>query len=66
MSHKEEVARAVRIRADPQKFKDQKNWTKSYKGWFFKKGQEREFSIVGEHQLFYAMELIRHSYELAK
>ncbi len=56
----------VRIRADPQSFKDEKNWTRSYKGWFFKRGEEREFSITSEQQFFYAMELIRQSYELAK
>lgn len=56
----------VGIRTEPRSFKDEKNWTKSYKCWFFKKGQEKEFPIVGEHKLLYAMELIRQSYELAE
>ena len=60
-----EVPMKIRIRTDPNKFKDKESWTKAYKGWFFKRGQEREFSIVGEHQLFYAMELIKQSYGLA-
>jgi len=56
----------VRIRTDPKEFKDSKNWTKAYKGWFFKKGEEREFTISRSEQLPYAMELIKQPYELAK
>ncbi len=60
----------VRIRTDPKTFNDAQNWTKGrvYKGWFFKKGQEREFSISTQDEgtLSYAVELIKHSYELAK
>lgn len=35
---------AVRIRADPKTFKDERNWTagKVYKGWFFTHGMGQE------------------------
>ena len=58
----------VRIRTDPETFRDPKKWTgeRVYKGWFFKKGEEREFKIVGIDQMDYAMELVKQSYELAK
>jgi predicted DNA-binding protein (MmcQ/YjbR family) len=57
----------VRIKADPSKFKDEKNWTKSYKGWFFaKKWQERAFKLTISGQLTYALQLVKQSYELAK
>jgi len=58
----------VRIRTDPRTFRDTQNWTRGrvYKGWFFKKGEEKDFSIIGTHQLVYAIELIKQSYELAK
>ncbi len=40
---------------------------KIYYGWFFKKfGQEREFLVKDPSQLDYAIELVKHSYELAK
>jgi hypothetical protein len=56
----------IRIRTDPAAFKDPENWTrgKIYKGWFFKQGQEKEFTITRPDQLAYAMQLIRQSYEL--
>ena len=56
----------VRIRADPKKFKDLKSWTRAYKGWFFRKGEEREFTITKAEQFPYTMGLIKQSYELAK
>lgn len=60
----------VRIRVDSTTFNDPKNWTKNkeYKKWFFKygKGQEREFIITTKDQLPYAMELIKHSYEITE
>jgi predicted transport protein len=54
----------IRIRTQADKFEDRKKWTgdKVYKGWFFKKGQEREFRITGEEQIEYAMELINQAY----
>jgi len=57
----------VRIRTDPKTFRDTKNWTRGsvYKGWFFKKGEERGFPIIGIHQLDYAMELIKQSYDIS-
>ena len=57
----------IRIRTDPTTFKDPENWTgdKIYKAWFFKTGQEREFKIISKEQIPYAMELIKHSYELS-
>jgi len=58
----------VRIRTDPNTFKDPQKWTgvRIYKGWFFKQGQEREFKIANKEQIDYAMELIAQSYELVK
>ena len=56
----------VRIRADPKKFRDLKSWTRAYKGWFFRKGEEREFTITKAEQFPYTMGLIKQSYELAK
>jgi len=57
----------IRIRIDPSNFRDEKNWTKAYQGWFwYKKGQERDFSITDADQLSYAIELIRQSYKLAQ
>ena len=57
----------ARIRTDPRNFRDRKNWTKSYKGWFFyKKGQEKGFKITDKDQMDYAIELIKQSYEQAK
>lgn len=55
----------VRIRTDPNKFTDTKKWTgnRVYKGWFFKKGQEREFKITKKEQIEYAMELISQAYK---
>ena len=57
----------VRIRTDPQTFRDPKKWTgeKVYKRWFFTKGQEREFRVDSENQIDYAMKLIKQSYDLA-
>lgn len=47
----------IRIRTDPRNFKDEKNWTRSYQGWFwYKRGQERDFSISTIDQIPYAME----------
>lgn len=58
----------VRIRTNPETFRDPKKWTgdKVYRGWFFKQGQEREFKITDRDQIDYAMELIRQSYDIAK
>jgi len=56
----------IRIRVDPSKFKDRLNLTKPYKGWFFRKGEERGFSIKSPDQLNYALELIRQAYEHAQ
>jgi len=56
----------VRIRTDPKTFKDPKKWTKAYKGWFFKRGEEREFSISAPEQLDYAIELIKQSYNISQ
>jgi len=61
----------VRIKTDPRKFKDPKRLVKekTYRKWFFTKGEEREF-IVPKHSeaenYMYAIELIKQSYELAK
>ena len=55
----------VRIRTEPTKFEDPKGWTKVYKGWFFKRGQEREFKMTSEEQIPYAMELIKQSYDIS-
>jgi len=57
----------VRIRTDPATFKDPKKWTgdRVYH-WFFPKANEKEFKILAEHQIDYAMELIEQSYALAK
>jgi predicted transport protein len=57
----------VRIRTDPNTFRDPQNWTddKIYKGWFFKQGQEREFKISNKDQISYAIELIKQSYEIS-
>jgi predicted transport protein len=56
----------VRIRTDPNTFKDPHNWTsgKIYKGWFFKQDQEREFKVTSKEQKGYAMELIAQSYAM--
>ena len=57
----------VRIRTDPTTFKDPKKWTgdKIYH-WFFRTGQEKEFKMTSREQIDYAMELMKHSYGLAK
>jgi len=57
----------VRIRTDPDTFKDSKKWTgeKIYRGWFFKQGEERGFRITEKDQMDYAMELIKQSYEIS-
>lgn len=57
----------VRIRTDPNTFRDSKRWTgdKIYKGWFFKKGEEREFRVTEKGQIDYAMGLIKQSYEIS-
>ncbi|MEM4713389.1 MAG: hypothetical protein QXQ61_02440 [Candidatus Bathyarchaeia archaeon] len=57
----------IRIRTNPNTFRDPQKWTgdKIYKGWFFKTGQEREFKITSKEHIPYAMELIRHSYEIS-
>jgi predicted transport protein len=53
----------VRIKAEPNTFRDEKGWTKLMKGWFFpRKLQEREFTITEEQQIPYALELITQSY----
>jgi len=57
----------VRIRTDPNTFKDPQRLTgdKVYKGWFFKQGEEREFKIRSREQIPYAMELIKQSYDIS-
>lgn len=57
----------VRIRTDPKTFKDATGLVKSkvYSGWFFKYGQEREFSISKPVQIEDAIRLIRHSYQIS-
>jgi len=57
----------VRIRTDPKTFKDFRKWTgdRIYRGWFFKQGEEREFKITDKEQIDYAMELIKHSYQIS-
>jgi hypothetical protein len=57
----------VRIRTDPDTFKDSKKWTgeKIYRGWFFKQGEERGFRITEKDQMDYAMELIKQSYDIS-
>jgi len=61
------AALEVRIRTAPITFKDPQRWTgnRIYKGWFFKQGQEREFKITSKDQITYAMELIKHSYDIS-
>jgi predicted transport protein len=58
----------IRIRTGPATFKDPENWTrgKVYKGWFYKQGQEKEFTLTSADRIPYAMKLIRQSYELAQ
>jgi len=58
----------VRIRTDPETFKDPKGQLNDtlYRGWFFKTGQARQFKVTEEHELDYAIELIRQSYDLAE
>lgn len=53
----------VRIRVDPSRFRDRLNLTKAYKGWFFRKGGERGFSIRSPDQLDYALELVKQAYD---
>lgn len=58
----------VRIRTDPNTFRDPLKWTgdKIYKGWFFKQGQEREFKISSKDQIPYAIELVKQSYAISE
>jgi len=58
----------VRIRTDPRTLRDPNRLLKEkvYRGWFFKQGQEREFTMTNKDQIDYAMELIKHSYALAE
>jgi len=60
----------VKIRTDPTTFRDPKNLVreKVYSGWFFKTGQERMFTVKTRdvETIAYAIELIKHSYGLAK
>ena len=56
----------VRIRVDPSKFRDGLNLTKAYRGWFFRKGRERGFSIRSPDQLDYALELVKQAHEYAE
>jgi len=57
----------VRIRTDPKTFSDGRKWVKDriYSGWFFKQGEEREFSITEKGQFAYAMGLILQSYKIS-
>jgi predicted transport protein len=58
---------AIRIRTDPNTFKDPEKWVsdKIYKGWFFKQGQERTFDLKEKEQIAYAMELMKQSYDIS-
>ena len=60
----------IRIRTDPTTFRDPNKRVKEkiYKAWFFKTGQEREFEIstYNIEDRTYVIELIKHSYGLAK
>jgi len=58
----------VRIRTEPDSFKDPENWTgdKVYKGWFFKQGKEKEFRVTSLEQIPYAMRLIEQSYAFSQ
>ena len=53
----------VRIRIDPSRFRDRMNLTKSYKGWFFRKGDERGFPIRSPDQIDYALELVKQAHD---
>jgi len=58
---------SIRIKVDPMKFKDERKWTKKYKGWFFaRKHEEREFSVSTPDQIDYAVELIKQSYDISR
>jgi hypothetical protein len=56
----------VRIRVEPSKFRDRLNMTKAYRGWFFRKGREKGFSIGSPDQLDYALELVKQAHEYAE
>jgi hypothetical protein len=58
----------IRIRTDPDTFKDPEKWTgdQVYKGYFFKQNQEKGFKLSDEKQFDYAIDLIIQSFELAK
>lgn len=52
----------VRIGVDPGKFIDERKVTKAYKKRFFKKKEEKGFTIDSPEQLDYAIELIKQCY----
>jgi len=52
----------VRIQVNQTEFIDRSNKAKSYKNWFFKRGQEMDFTIENTEELDNALELIKHSY----
>jgi predicted transport protein len=57
----------VRIKAEPNTFKDERKWAKPMKGWFFpRKLQEKEFAITEKQQIPYALELISQSYSISQ
>jgi predicted transport protein len=57
----------VRIKTESGTFKDERNWTKPMKGWFFsRKLQEREFTITEKQQIPYALGLITQSYNISQ
>ena len=58
---------SIRVKAEPSTFKDERGWTKPYKGWFFaRKWQEREFQLTSPEQLPYALQLIKQSYDISE
>lgn len=56
----------VRMRVDSSSFRDRLSMTKAYRGWFFRKGEERGFSIRSPDQLDYALELVKQAHEYAR
>jgi len=56
------------IGVGPKVFKDEKNWARDMKGWFFKRPryQEKRFDIKSSKDLDYAMKLIKQSYDFSQ
>lgn len=55
------------INVDPNKFQDEKRWTREVKGWFFERGigVEKRFDIQHSTDINYALKLIRQSYNFS-